>query len=96
MLLELIALGVPVACLTLDDAQDRTALAVSEVERVQILGRFDKVNDEELGKGLQELGKRFLEQQLPRATPSGLFDGKGDVRLARDLLQWLETTTSME
>ena len=96
MLFELIALGVPVACLTLDDAQDRTALAVSEVERVQILGRFDKVNDEELGKGLQELGKRFLEQQLPRATPSGLFDGKGDVRLARDLLQWLETTTSME
>jgi len=96
MLYELVALGVPVACLALDEAQDRVASTLSNIDSVGRLGRFNEINDEELGRRLRAFAAIFSTQKFDRTEPANPFDGKGDVRLARDLLQWLETTASME
>jgi len=91
MLYEFVTLGVPVACLSLDDAQDKTAKSLSTYEGVRLLGKFDEVEDEEVGKHLQLFAKINSSQKV---TPLGLdrpIDGKGGLRLAKDLVAWLES-----
>lgn len=91
MLYEFIALGVPVACLSLDDSQRKIALSCAKINGVQILGEFDIVKDEEIGRSLREFDKTVSEQKIKIGSKARFVDGQGDRRLARDLITWLDS-----
>jgi spore coat polysaccharide biosynthesis predicted glycosyltransferase SpsG/2-polyprenyl-3-methyl-5-hydroxy-6-metoxy-1,4-benzoquinol methylase len=88
-LVELLSLGVPVAALILADNQEPAARALGKREMGLVLGRFDRLDDEEL---LAAVRRAMADpERLERSAAKGraLIDGRGAGRLADKVLEIL-------